>query len=191
MKKAIGSLLLVTVAMLLFVCPSPAAGAPPKVGGTLPDFNLPVPGESADRDYLGLARGGSFKVPQIGSRVVIIEIFSMYCPFCQKEAPRVNGLYQAIENNPKLKGKIKVIGIGAGNSAYEVGIFKQRYNIPFPLFPDADYVLHELLGNVRTPYFIAIRIDTDGTERVIYSKLGAFKSGEDFLQSIIKSADLQ
>lgn len=170
--------------------PSHAADRPPKVGETLPDFSMAVPGESADRSYLGLSRGGSFKIPQVNAQVVILEVFSMYCPFCQREAPNINRLYRLIEENPNLQGKIKLIGIGAGNSSYEVNVFRTKYGIPFPLFPDSDYSVHALLGNVRTPYFIAVRINSDGTHQVVYSKLGAFESAESFLRLIIKSAGI-
>jgi len=151
---------------------------------------MAVPGESADRSYLGLSRGGSFKIPQVNAQVVILEVFSMYCPFCQREAPNINRLYRLIEENPNLQGKIKLIGIGAGNSSYEVNVFRTKYGIPFPLFPDSDYSVHALLGNVRTPYFIAVRINSDGTHQVVYSKLGAFESAESFLRLIIKSAGI-
>ncbi len=191
MKRIMVLLLLASVFVgFYFVGPCHAAKSPPKVGEILPEFSMAVPGESADRSYLGLSRGGSFKIPQIRAQVVILEVFSMYCPFCQKEAPKVNRLYQLIEENPNLRGKIKLIGIGAGNSSYEVNIFKTRYGIPFPLFPDSDYFIHGLLGNVRTPYFIAVKISGDGTHQVVYSKLGAFESAESFLRLIIKSAGI-
>jgi len=115
----------------------------------------------------------------------------MYCPFCQKEAPNVNTLHRLIEGNAGLKGKIKMIGIGAGNSPFEVHIFRTKYGVPFPLFADPQYAVHGLLGSVRTPYFIAVRIFGDGTHKVIYSKLGAFESAEKFLESIVRSAQLQ
>ncbi len=190
--RKIPSFLTLVIALSFFL-PSlaGAAGQPPPVGGTLPDFSMTSPKESADRDYLGLSRSGSFKVPQIKAQVVIVEIFSMYCPFCQKEAPNVNKLYQAVEANPNLRGKIKIIGIGAGNSAFEVNIFRQKYQIPFPLFADSDFTIHDLLGGVRTPYFIALRINGDGTHRVVYSKLGAFEGVDKFLRLIVSSSGLQ
>jgi len=184
------TLLLMMVCGLLWSIPVHAVAGPPKAGDALPDFHMAVPGDGGERNYLGLSRGGSFRVPQIQARVVIIEIFSMYCPFCQKEAPNVNRLYRLIEENPNLRGKIKLIGIGAGNSSYEVNVFKTRYGVPFPLFPDGDYAIHGLLGSVRTPYFIALKINGDGTHRVIYSKLGAFESPDSFLRLIVKSAGL-
>jgi len=165
--------------------------AQPPVGGTLPDFTLSSPKDGGEKSYLGLSwLSRSFRVPEVKAGVVIVEVFSMYCPYCQAEAPRVNQLYERIEGNPGLKGKIKIIGIGAGNSPYEVGIFKKKYNVPFPLFPDGDFRIHKLLGEVRTPYFIGVKINPDGSHRVFYSKLGAFESVDGFLNSVIKLSGL-
>jgi thiol-disulfide isomerase/thioredoxin len=165
--------------------------AQPPVGGTLPDFTLSSPKDGGEKSYLGLSwLSRSFRVPEVKAGVVIVEVFSMYCPYCQAEAPRVNQLYERIEGNPVLKGKIKIIGIGVGNSPYEVGIFKKKYNIPFPLFPDGDFKIHKLLGEVRTPYFIGVKINPDGSHRVFYSKLGAFESVDGFLNSVIKLSGL-
>jgi len=194
MKKMQKILVLMVVIMtgLVFSVPASAAGMPPAVGGQLPDMKIAMPRDSGDKAYLGLSFGfGSFRIPQIKAKVVIVEIFSMYCPYCQKEAPIVNQLYAGIEQNPALKGKIKMIGIGAGNSLYEVETFKKRYNVPFPLLPDGDYVIHRQLGEVRTPYFIGVKINPDGSHQVIYSRLGAFDGVDQFLSTIIKLSGLQ
>jgi peroxiredoxin len=168
-----------------------ASGKPPEEGKTLPSIKLPVPESPEEKAYLGLKRKGSFTIPQIKADVVIIEIFSMYCPYCQNEAPRVNELYQAIEKDTELKNKIKIIGIGAGNTPFEVDVFRKKYQIPFPLFPDVDFSIHKVCGEVRTPYFIGIKINKDGTHEVIYSKLGTIQDAQQFLDLILKKSGLK
>jgi peroxiredoxin len=163
-----------------------AATKPPGVGGVLPEINLSVPKESAYQEYLGLVSKGQFTIPQIKADVVLVEFFSMYCPYCQNEAPTVNKLYNKIEKNSNLKNRIKLIGIGVGNSAYEVSIFRKKYEINFPLFPDADFSIHKILGEVRTPYFIGVRIMKDGSHSIIYSKLGGIGDVDKFLSLILR-----
>lgn len=193
MKKVVLCTLMLTFFACFAVLPLEAA-SPPAVGGQLPDFSLPMPKEKSDKRYLDISGtffSSSFKIPQIKANVVIIEIFSMYCPYCQAEAPNVNSLYQKIENNPALKGKIKLVGIGVGNSEYEVGVFKKKYNIPFALFPDGNFKIHKLMGEVRTPYFIGVKINPDGSHQVFYSKLGAFAGVDQFLNEIVALSGLQ
>lgn len=193
MRGRIGSRTgVVLVCLIMLLGWGGTALAQPPVGGTLPEFTLSAPRDSGEKSYLGLSwLGGSFRIPELKTRVVIIEVFSMYCPYCQAEAPKVNRLYGLIEGNPALKGKIKLIGIGAGNSPYEVGVFKKKYGVPFPLFPDGDFKIHKLLGEVRTPYFIGVKINPDGSHTVFFSKLGAFESPESFLNSMIRLSGLQ
>jgi len=181
--------LAIVIALVLSGSTAAAQSAQPKPGDKLFDLTLPVPADRADRNYLGLSGWGkTFKMADIKANLVLIEILSMYCPFCQKEAPLVNQLYEAIEKDPALKGKIKIIGIGAGNSAYEVEVFRKRYNVPFPVFPDPDYDIHKKCGEVRTPFFIAVRLNPDGTQDVTYAKLGGFGEIPAFLETLKKSA---
>ena len=167
------------------------SNVPPVKGDVLPEIKITVPQNATDRSYLGLEGNGFFKIPQIKATIVIIEIFSMYCPYCQKEAPEVNRLYSIIESNPDLKDKIKLIGIGAGNSSFEVEVYKKKYNVPFPLFPDEDFSIHKCIGEVRTPYFLGVKINDDGTHRIFYSQLGKFKGAEPFLELMLQVSGLK
>jgi len=187
-----GTLLSVVAIVILLVLLNSQAfgGKTPQKGDTLPDINIPVPKSDADKDYLGLKGGAFFTIPRIKAPVVIIEIFSMYCPYCQREAPEVNRLYRLIENNPALKGKIKLIGLGTGNTKFEVEVFRKNYTVPFPLVPDEDFTVHKGFGEVRTPYFIGVRINADGTHQVFYSKLGGFGAAEQFLQLVVQWSGL-
>lgn len=175
----------------LAAMPAYPAADPPAVGGMMPEVVLHVPQQAEEKAYLGIKSGEQFKVPQIAADVVIIEIFSMYCPHCQKDAPRVNELYSLISTRSDLKNRVKMIGIGAGNTAFEVQLFKDKYKVPFPLFPDEDFKIHKLLGEVRTPYFIGVEIRADGWHRVLFSSVGAIEEFQGFLDYLLKEASGQ
>ena len=185
---------LVAVILVLFMVKVIAAAEsmPPQVRSPLPEIDLLLPNNSADLKYLGLSSSGkTFKVGRIKAKITIIQIYSMYCPYCQAEAPNVNRLYAAIENNPAFKDKIKIIGIGAGNTPFEVGTYKRKYKVEFPLIPDEDFKIHKIIGEVRTPYFIAVKMTADGHTEVIYSRLGVLGNIDIFLEQLVKLAPIK
>lgn len=191
MKKILTVLAFITFSISMHVFPALADNKPPQKGGVLPVISLPVPKNPDEKNYLGLSGSGTFKISQIKAKVVIVEIFSMYCPYCQKDAPGVNELYRLIENNPDTKNKIKIIGIGAGNSSYEVEVFRKTYNVLFPLFPDKDFTIHKACGEVRTPYFMVVKINEDGTHRIVHTQLGEYPGAEPFLELVLKASGLK
>jgi len=191
MKKLLLCLISIILPFSILVFSAPAANKPPEKGEQLPVINLPIPKNSDERSYLGLSGSGLFKIPQIKAKVVIIEIFSMYCPYCQKDAPGVNELYRLIENNPDIKDKIKLIGLGAGNSSYEVEVYKKTYTVPFPLFPDKDFDIHKACGEVRTPYFMVVKINPDGTHQIVHTQLGNYPGAEPFLEIALRASGLK
>lgn len=186
--------LLITITIMLILASTAVMAAstqPPPVGSSLPEMKLLKPAESGELQYLGLSGSGTFSPDQVKTQVLIIQIFSMYCPYCQKDAPNVNRFFGLIENNPKLKGKIKIIGIGAGNTQFEVGTFKKKYKVEFPLIPDGDFKIHKIVGEVRTPYFMVVKLYGPQKLKVVYSKLGAHEDVEAFLDEVVKLADIK
>ncbi len=191
MSKRITFVLSVMICFMFFVQFIYAVERTPSTGETFPDINLSMPEKASEKEYLGLTGKGIFKVSQIKAELVILEIFSMYCPYCQKEAPNVNELYQLVNKKAGLKDKIKIVGVGAGNNLFEVDVFRKQYSIQFPLFPDESFTVHKAVGEVRTPYFFVIKNNADGTNKLIYSKVGSIQDPNQFLDIIIKEAGLQ
>ncbi len=164
-----------------------AANSSPAKGGKLPGFSLPIPKDSDEKIYLGLSGEGLFKIPQIKAKGVLIKIFNLYCPICQSTASAMAEMYYRIENNPDLKNRIKLIGIGVGNNALEAEAFKQTYHIPFPIFPDENYEIHQALGETRTPFFIAIKMNGDGSNEIVYTHLGGLTDARAFLDLMVEA----
>ncbi len=150
-------------------------------------INLPIPKNPNEKFYLGLSGDGFFKIQQIKANAMLIKIFNLYCPVCQSTASAMAELYHQIENHPDLKEQMKLIGIGAGNSLYEVEVFKQTHHIPFPIFPDEDYRIHKVLGEVRTPFFIATKMNRDGSQEIVHTHLGALTEVQAFMDSMLEA----
>ena len=159
--------------MILLAIPAVSlAGKIPARGDQLADIQLNVPASVDQRNYLGLEQGGYFNPTGITGELLVIEIFSMYCPHCQREAPAVNRLYQTIQATDTLRDRVKMIGIGVGNSDFEVDHFRKHYDIAFPLFADEDFVIHKTLGEVRTPFFIISAIGSEDRGNVLWTGSG-------------------
>ena len=152
-------LLRIPIMLLFLLClsnwPLPAlfAQKTPAEGEMFPELKLPVPQKMEQREYLN-ADQDPFALSAVDSEVLIVEIFNFYCPHCQKEAPNVNALYKAISASPEMKSRIKVLGIGAGNSAHEVNAFRDLFRIEYPLIPDGDFTAHKALGQVPNSLFL-------------------------------------
>ena len=157
-----------------------------------PVFELPIPQDDVQKNYLGISGSGKFRVSHIKSPVIIIEVFDTDCRHCQNAAPLVNELYLAIQARPDLKEKIKIIGI-VNNGTNEVDLFRARYKVSFPLFPDQDSAISQQLGIKKTPTFIGVKNNDDGTMERFYFKSGKFWfwNANRFLKKIINLSKLE
>ena len=82
-------------ALLLFTAGVQVSAGPEPARVSL-EFTLPAPEKNETRAYLGLGPKARFSLDQVDADILIVEIFSMYCPICQREAPRVNALYEKL-----------------------------------------------------------------------------------------------
>ena len=59
------------------------------------------------------------------------------------------------------------------------------------MIPDADFVVHKVLGQPRTPFFIVVKLTGPQKMEVVYAHLGAHDNIETFLADVIKLADVK
>lgn len=162
---------------------------PLPVGQTFPDILYAGPITGAEAKDLGAGGdGNSFSLRKTKAQAIILVVFSMYCPFCQKEAPELVKM-NALVKSRGLSGKLKLVGLGAGNSPFEVNVFREKFTIPFPLIPDQEFTAYKQLGQVGTPFYYVLKRQGDGFV-IADSQLGCVTSAEAFLNTALEKTGL-
>ncbi len=153
----------------------------------LADLKFNSPENLADKKYLGLSDGKNFKLPQVKARLLIIHIFSMYCPICQRDAHAVNELHDLIQKVPGLRDEVKMLGVGTGNTPYEVNVFREKFKVAFPLIPDDNFAIQKALSDeIRTPTFLVVKPNAAGKLEIVLTKVGEIKESGEFLKKIME-----
>jgi hypothetical protein len=174
---------LILLAGLLLVLPRPLEATEkslPLVGSVLPRFQMETPSDEADKKYLGIGKAGKFTLQQVQGQLLLVEIIGVYCPQCHKQAPGFNRLFLRIQKDPRLGPRVRMLAIAAGGSAKELGYVKQEFPIPFPIIKDAQYDIHKVLGEPRTPFTLLI----DRKGKVLFTHLGIIEDMESFFDKI-------
>jgi len=189
--------------ILLVILLAGCAGAAPQIaeppGMEAPkaieslDIPLPRPSSEADAAYLGLEEStDDFRMDQIKAGVLVVEVFDMYCRFCQGMAPKVDEVYE-LNLRSGFAGEVKMIGIGRMNTPLEVATFKEKYNVKFPLFPDNDLSVTKALQaqDEGTPHFMVIKMEPGDRVQVVHSYTGAFEDPKAFYHVILERSGLR
>jgi len=146
-----------------------------------PDLTFTHTLSKEEQAYLGIPQKKSFSFKEIRGNLILIEFISTYCVSCQRQAPIFNEVYATIQKEPKLKGKVKMIGVASGNNSHEVEIFKKTYKVPYPIFSDSKFDAHTAVGSPRTPFTIWVRRHAQGKSIVVSTHLGLIDSVESAL----------
>lgn len=156
---------------------------------SLARVSLPTPGDKEIISYLGLNTAEpAFSLQDIHAEIIVVEIFDMYCAYCQKAAPEVNRFFNLIEQRG-YRERIKFVGIGKRNTQFEINTFRDEYGLEFPIFFDPNGAISANLPNDNiTPFFYVIARATDGTLSVLARQGGGLPSAEALLNAILKAA---
>jgi thiol-disulfide isomerase/thioredoxin len=181
-KRAI--CLLFVFSLSLFSSAGLASGQTKPMGFAVPfpDLRFQQGLSKEDQVYLGLPRKTNFSLKEIRGNLIVIDLLSAYCTSCEMQAPIFNETYSRIEKDPDLKGKVKIIGIAAGNNQKEVEVFRNQQKIPYPIFTDSKFNHHSAIGSPRAPFTIWAKRDFQGKWIVISTHLGPIDSVESALE---------
>lgn len=181
------------------LCP-PAQGGQHRliaVGDAFPAVHTDHDFTPEERAYLGIERGffGLFSgrktaIADIAAELILVEFFNNYCTSCQAQAPALNQAYRAVQKSPSLAGRVRFIGIGAGNSPREVRQFKQRHEVPFPLVPDPRFAFYSAIGEPGGTPFVLI-LKKRGSEAIVVEvHKGLTKDPSYFIAALTRAAGL-
>ena len=151
-------------------------------GMDLPQFTLDAPVSEVDQKYLGLSERKPFSLSQISAKILVLEMFSMYCPHCRKQGPVLNKIYKFIQEDTAMKNGIKMVGIMAGGDQEKVDKWKTTLHVPFPIFPDPETTIWQKFGKPGVPCTLIVNI----SGKVLEVHYGASEDTEAFFRQIKK-----
>jgi len=137
-----------TVAALLGVVAASAGQTELRVraGEPFPDLTfqeLLAPGDYA---ALGLAAtSGPVRLSQVEGELLVLEFFNKYCLTCWRQAPQLQTFSELLEPGD-LGGRVRILSVGAGNSAKELEGFRREFQLEYPLAPDPGFEQYYALG---------------------------------------------
>ena len=173
---------LVICILLSMSCSLAYAGMGIAPGSTLPEFEIEMPTLPEIHASLGIKGGRAFSLSQIQANLVVLEFFSIFCQKCHQNAPIANQLYNSIKEDKELSKNIKMIGIGLASKSKEIAVYKQKFKVEFPLFPDPQKWA-QIKSRVK---HVPLTIVVDKSGKVLMSHLGVIRNLDAFLDKIRK-----
>jgi len=103
------------------------------------------------------AAGTTFKLNDVREEVLVVIGFDMYCHVCQAEAPRMVKFARAIKAQPG-GSRVKVIGLGIGDTPMETATFASKFGLPFPTYSDRSNAIAKSIATpVRVPSIMILK----------------------------------
>ena len=71
------------------------------------------------------------------------------------------------------------------NTPFEVGVFKKKFGVPFPLIPDEDFSLTKISKQrIRTPTFLVLRLHAGRDAKVVRVHVGGIQDLAGFTKAL-------
>ncbi|MBW1851223.1 MAG: TlpA family protein disulfide reductase, partial [Deltaproteobacteria bacterium] len=121
-----------------------------------------------------------FSLAQVPAKLIVLEIFSVYCPHCRNQAPKLNKIYKLIQKDMELSPDIKMIGIAAASDQNKTDKWKTTLRVPFPLFADSEADVWKKLGKPGVPYTLLV----SSSGKVLSTHSGVTEDTDEFFRHI-------
>ena len=83
-----------------------------------------------------------------------------------------------------------MLGIGAKDDIYLIKFARESWKVKFPLFPDKERIIHEMVGSPGTPFFICAKIKEKGEIEIFHTHSGAIPTADKFINTIVEKSGL-
>lgn len=159
---------LTVVGSLLPLTPAPCQVARSlDTGDLFPQIPMAPMAHDAARRYLGIKKNQFFTLNDVRADMVLVEIMNTSCSSCKKQSAIYNELYSLIEAHPETRSRIKLMAIAVGNTDREVQVFKDRFQVAFPMVGDPKYLVWDATGRTMTPLSVFVRQHPQGKTGVV------------------------
>jgi peroxiredoxin len=164
--------------------------ASPPPTSAVADNRLPTPQSETERKYLRLSGTAErFSLDNVQADILVLDFFDMYCHVCQARAGHMNDFYKLVQSRG-LSGRVRVLGIGVGDTPKEVTVFKEKFGLPFPVFPDRTGSFSRQFGKIRVPNIIVLKRRV-GHFEVVYQESSLPDNAEQFLSKVLSYATMK
>jgi thiol-disulfide isomerase/thioredoxin len=150
-------------------------------GDLFPPISFPDVLKVEERRYLGAEEKPLRSVAEIEAEVLVVKFLNSNCVYCIKSLPVFDEIFQQLEEDPGLRKKIKILGISAGDTTGEVATYKERYKVPYPIFPDPEFKAHKAVHEPTVPFIVITKRDREGKWVVASTHVGLTFSAESFV----------
>ncbi len=154
-------------------------------GQFFPPCVLKAADRQRDFPYLGLSgESGDFSLADVQTDYVLLKYYGEFCSQCVQEVPLYNRLFAMIQQDPDLASRIRMIGIGVGDTLRSVRRFQRKHAVPYPLVADERRVVFDAVGGGELPLLYLVRIMPDSRVRVAFHHQGHVEDLEAFFAQI-------
>jgi len=99
----------------------------------------------------------------------------------------MNNLFKLIEDDKDLNRDLKMLAIGQGDSEKRVDVWREKFRVKFPLFPDRSREVFKKFGSPGTPY--TVLVNSKGKVLLVHG--GEMKDIDEFFTELKKFQEQQ